>query len=128
MVMMVMVVRISVGSSGVAVHFVAMLPLGLQLQRGMMDPMLRQLLPNGFLDSVRFAVGHNVQSGVMVVSIQAPNVDMVCIQHAVHLQNMLAQLINVHAVRNFLQKEIQRFLQVADGVGENKERHANGEQ
>ena len=103
--MVVMVVSAVLAVLNVAMLLVAMLAALLQLERDVSNAVLRELLSHSVLDLVCIGIGDDMHRGVMAFAVHAPNVDMVDVQHAVDLENMLSKLGNLHAVRSFLQKE-----------------------
>ena len=107
MVMMVMVVMsasFSIFKIYRTMLLTAMLSLGLQFQRCMMDAMLCQLLTHAFLNFVRIAAGHHVHGGVIAIAVHAPNVDMMCVNHTLNANDMLPNFAHVDPARGFFKK------------------------
>ena len=79
-----MVMVVGVGTMGDGAGWgVAMLAGGLQLQGGVGDAVFGQFLPDGVLDGVGVGIGDDVHSGIVMVAVQASEVDMVGILHTV---------------------------------------------
>ena len=113
MVMMVMVVMVPGGGGEVtdaALPLVAVLIRTLQFQRDVRDAVLAQLLADAVLDVVGIRIGDHVHGGVIVLPIDAPDVNVVNVKNSVYVANMLLYLTNVYAVRRFFKENIQRFL------------------
>ena len=75
---------------GVTGLFVAVLAGGFELQGGVGNSVFRELLAHGFFDVMRVSISDHVERCIVVVSVHAPNVDMVYILHALDVRKMLA--------------------------------------
>ena len=111
-----------------AILFVAMLAGGFELEGCVGDAVLGELLADGVLNMVRVSLGDHVEGCVIVISVHAPNVDVMHILHALDVRKMLANFVYVNAVGRFFEEEIDRLFEGADGVDEDKRRHADGHQ
>ena len=64
-----------------AVYFVAMFSSRFQFKGDMTNAMLPQFLSNTFFDFVGSCIRHNVHSGIVILTVHAPNMNMVHIQN-----------------------------------------------
>jgi len=112
----------------VAMFFVAMLALLLQLQRDVPDAVLSQFLSHRLFDVVVVAACDDMHGGVIGLSIHAPDVDVVHVDHALDLAKVLLDLLHVNAVGRLFQEKVDHLLQILDGMDQNEDGHANGHQ
>ena len=94
---------------GVASLFVAMLFGGFELKGCVGNTVLCELLANGFFDFVCIAIHYCVERCIVVVSVHAPNVDVVNILYTFDVGKMIANFFNFDAVRRFFEEQVNRF-------------------
>lgn len=82
MVMVVMMV-VSTAVADMAVPVVTMLRSGFQFQSGMPDAMLFQCLSHQILDSMGVCIGDDVHGGIMLLSIQTADVNVMDVFNAI---------------------------------------------
>ena len=129
MVMMMVVMVMMAGVLSIfymAMVFVAMLALSFKLKGSVHYTVLTQFLAYLVLDMMRLTVCDNMHGCIAALSIQAPHMDMVNVQHAVYLAEMLLYLIHVNVVGSFLKKQVQHFPQVIYCIHKNEYRNTNG--
>jgi len=124
-VMMVMVVPCVAFVIDVAMLRAAVLALGFQLQRGVPDAVLAKLLADFFLDLVTVAARNDVHCGIVALSVHTPDVDVVNVEDALDVRQVLADLLHVDAVGRFFQEQIEHLPKIFDGVDKNKDRYAD---
>ena len=75
-----------------AAFLVAMLAFCLQLQRYVVNSMLRQLSAHPILNLMGITLCHHVHSSKIAITVHAPNVNVMNIDHAVKLDFAKAQI------------------------------------
>jgi hypothetical protein len=125
--MVVMVAATGMGLSGVAIHLRTGLPFFLQLHGHMVDAMLLQFLTDCLLQGSSVAIlSHNVEGGIVIVAIQAPNMEMVDTLDMMDMGNMMLQFLGVNALRGLFHKYIQHFAEALGRMAENEHGNADG--
>jgi len=118
MVMMVMT-RMTAGL-GMTMDIVTVLALGFKLKCSVADTVLTKLLAYVLLDLVMISAGDHVHSGIILLSIHAPYMNMMNVEDAGYLADMLLYLVYLDAVGSFFKKKLYDLLEVLDSVDENK--------
>ena len=76
-----------------------------QLQCGMTDPVVFQFMADGLLDKGRLPVCDDVHGCVICVSVHAPYVDMVYVDHACNGTKMFSDMLHVDALGCFFEEK-----------------------
>ena len=103
-----------------AIFFVAMLTGGFKFEGCVGNAVLGEFFADGFFDVVGVSLGYHVERCVVVVSVHAPNVDVVNILHALDVAQMLANFVDFDAVGRFFKEQVDGFLEVANGIDKNE--------
>ena len=83
MMMVVVMMTADGGFIGVTLNLVAEFPLRFRFNGHMGDPVVGKHLSNGVFNGVKLGVCYKVHGGAAVLTVHAPQMDMVYIQHAV---------------------------------------------
>ena len=105
---MVMMRNLSVRNG--AVSFIAVLPLLLHFKGHMANAMFLQLPTNEPLDLVGISVRDDVHSGVVILAIHAPNMDVVYILHTGNFGNVFLKFLHIYLAGRFLKNQLDGFL------------------
>ena len=119
MVMMVMV-RMRFAMLYHTLHFTAFLTFRLKLERDVTYSVLAELLANGFLYLTAVAICHNVHGCVILLTIHAPNVNVVNAKNSVDVENVILYLVDLNASRHLFKEKLQHFFEIFHGIDENK--------
>ena len=125
--MVVMMTAAGVGLSGVAVDLRACLPFLLQLHRDMVHTVLLQFLTDGSLQGHRITIaGNHMKGSIVIVAIQAPNVQMMYALYMVDMAQMGFQLLRVDALGCFLHKDMEYIAHTLHRMDEDEKCHTDG--
>ena len=89
--------------------FMAMFMLIFQLQRCMSNAMFPQFLADLVFDRVCVAFGSNMHCGIMMMSVHAPNVDMMNVKYPFNFAKMRFDVLCVDTVGHLFQQKLQCF-------------------
>ena len=108
MVMMVVMVvmRMPFAHFHMATLRMAMLVCIFEFKSGVGDVMLAELLSYHFLYPMTLTVGNYVHGGVIFLSVHAPYVNMMNVNHSVDMQKMLSYLAYINIARRFFEKKL----------------------
>ena len=109
MTVMVVTVRQSRNTSNVAMLIVTLFCTGFYFYGHMPNSVFMQFLSHSILDFMRIPICNNMDCGEVVVTIQAPNVDMVNSKDAINSLNMFFDFYHVYVVRCFFEKQLRNF-------------------
>ena len=123
MVVMMVVVRMVTGVFDVTLLLMTMLTLCFYFKCCVADSVFTQLFSDSVLDVVSVFVCNYMHGGVIVVTIHAPDVNVVYADYAVNVEKMLLDLINFDLGGGLFKKEIKYLLKTFESVYENKYRN-----
>ena len=106
MVMVVMVVSTVRMMLHMAVFIMAVLTLRFQFQRCVPDAVFPQLFAHPFLDLVRVPVDHDMHRCVIALPVHAPDVNVMNVQYAFYVANMLLDFMEIYVAGRFFKKEL----------------------
>ena len=124
-----MVMVVAGGGMGVnaTMLVVAVVCGGLQFQGHMGDALLQELVANKILDAMGISVCYDMDGGAMGMTVQTPNMEVVDIQNALYVRQVLSDSFRINVVGCFLQEEVYDFFQSPGGMEENEQGNTNGQ-
>jgi hypothetical protein len=99
--MMVMMVSAVAAMLNVTMHLGAILTFVFKLKRCVANSVLAKLRSYLFLDLACLAIYNDVHSRIVFLTVHTPNVDVMNVQNAFDLANMLLDLVYLNASRRF---------------------------
>ena len=118
MVMMVMT-RMTAGL-GMTMDIVTVLALGFKLKCGVADTVLTKLLAYVLLDLVMISAGDHVHSGIILLSIHAPYMNMMNILNTFYSEKVFFYFLYVNPVGSLFEKQLSYLTKASDSVDKYK--------
>ena len=110
MVMMMVVMTAGMVMGNMALSCIAGLTLRLKFQRTMDDSVLLQFLPHRRFQGGRLPVCNDMHCSVVILSVYAPDMNMVHIQNTLNMAKVVLNFLRIHAMGHFFQEQIQNLL------------------